>query len=146
MALRKKTPATEEVESIQEVETPHETPAEEVVETPVTPPSTFAAESIIVPKAETEVQNVSIAASTAHQLQNSKMVERYYPLFDDEEHGCKACVTINGVPYWFEKGKQITLPEPVASVYDVTVERRMVGSPRGRAMLASRADFQNAFK
>lgn len=110
------------------------------------PPSFNAVASIVKGNDPvTVVQNTSIASSTEYQLANGEFVSRYYPLFDTEEPGAKACVTINGVPYWFEKGKEIKIPSAVAAIYDITVERKMVGSDRARAMLANRSDFVSAF-
>lgn len=130
---------------------PEEPTPEVIVEptidvTPVLPPSLDVAPAVLRgADPVVAVQNSTVAASTQHQLTNGEFVSRYYPLFETEEPGVKACVTINGVPYWFEKGKEVRIPIAVAAVYDITVERKMLGSQRARAKLATRPDFVNAF-
>lgn len=130
--------------------TPESTTVGQVITTTETLPSVdealFDAPTIIIPDAVTPIQNVSLVASTEHRLLNGEFVETYFPCFEGEAPGTKASVTINGYVYWFEKGKQVRVPKPVADVYHITVDRKLNGSPRGRALLASRDDFINAFK
>lgn len=130
-----------------EANTPSEVLPTENAQAQVTPPSFTPTSAIIRGQDQvTAIQNTAVAASTSEQLMNGEFVMRYYPLFESEEPGTKACVTINGVPYWFEKGKEIKIPAAVAAVYDITVARKMNGgSERSRAMLANRPDFINAF-